>query len=158
MHYGALTQAIGFFLFIETLRLLDSFLPRINFGKVKVVGPSSDTRSPDASGCREADAAGFLYLKRDLVRLLGVLCHNSKVIQDRIRSCGGIPVVLNLCVIDDRNPCKFLFWPCVLMGCGSTDAGKWRGRDTAPDFSLSLSWNLRSHIHTHTQALRAPLH
>lgn len=150
---GALTQAIGFvfcFLFLETLRLLDSFLPRINLRKVKVVGPSSDVRSPDASGCREADAAGFPYLKRDLVRLLGILCHDSKVIQDRIRSCGGIPVVLNLCVIDDRNPCKFLFRSCVLVCCGRTDAGKWRGRDTAPDFSLT-------HTFTHTQKLSVPL-
>jgi len=96
---------------LETLRLLDSFLPRITFGKVKVIGPSSDLSSPNARGCREAgmgqsaaDAAGFPYLKRDLVRLLGILCHKSKVIQDRIRSCGGIPVVLNLCIIDERNP------------------------------------------------------
>lgn len=113
------------FCFLETLRLLDGFLPRINFGKAKVAGPASDVRSPNVSGCREArtdqaaaDAAGFPYLKRDLVRLLGILCHNSKVIQDRVRSSGGIPVVLNLCVIDERNPCEFLFRPCVLACCG----------------------------------------
>jgi len=136
---------------LETLRLLDSFLPRINMGKVKVAGPSSDVRSSDATGCRETDATGFPYLKRDLVRLLGILCHNSKVIQDRIRSCGGIPVILNLCVIDDRNPCKFLFWSCVPRCCGRTDAGKWRGRDRARFLS-------HTHIHTHTKALRAPLY
>lgn len=49
--------------------------------------------------------AGFSYLKRDLVRLLGVLCHGTKAVQDRVRDCGGIVVVLNLCVIDERNPC-----------------------------------------------------
>jgi len=139
------------FLLLETLRLLDRFLPRINFGKVKVVGPSSGLSPPNARGCREAgmgqsaaDAAGFPYLKRDLVRLLGVLCHNSKAIQDRIRSCGGIPVVLNLCVIDERNPCKFLFGSCVLACCGRTDACGWRGRDTA---------RFPSHTFTHTSPL-----
>ena len=53
---------------------------------------------------------GFPYLKRDLVKLLGILCHDSKPIQDRIRCCGGIPIVLNLCVIDERNPCKSFFF------------------------------------------------
>jgi hypothetical protein len=92
-------------LLLETLRLLDIFLPRINFGKVKTSEALSATAAPGQS----ADATDFPYLKRDLVRLLGILCHNSKAIQDRIRICGGIRVVLNLCVIDDRNPCEFLF-------------------------------------------------
>jgi len=61
-------------------------------------------------GEKTADASDFPYLKRDLVRLLGILCHNRKAIQDRIRVCGGISLVLNLCTIDDRNPCKFPFW------------------------------------------------
>jgi len=55
-------------------------------------------------GERTEDSSDFPYLKRDLVRLLGILCHNRKAIQDRIRLCGGISVVLNLCTIDDRNP------------------------------------------------------
>lgn len=143
-----------FDLFLETLRLLDSFLPRINFGKVKVVGPSSDVPSPNASGCREAcmgqsaaDAASFPYLKRDLVRLLGILCHNSKVIQDRIRSCGGIPVVLNLCVIDERNPCEFLFRLCVLACCRGNR--RWR---------LEASFHRSRFLpHTFTHSL-CPLH
>jgi hypothetical protein len=103
-------------------------------------------------GQAAADAAGFPYLKRDLVRLLGILCHNSKVIQDRVRSSGGIPVVLNLCVIDERNPCEFLFRPCVLACCGGTDARGWscvRVRATALDFSLK--------IFTHEHVFRAPL-
>jgi len=36
--------------------------------------------------------------------LLGILCHGVKAVQDRARTCGGIPVVMNLCVIDERNP------------------------------------------------------
>jgi ataxin-10 len=116
-------------MFSETLRLLDVFLPRINFGKVKIVGPSFDANPPSPSpNGREmdpgqpADVAGFPYLKRDLVRLLGILCHNSKAIQDRIRACGGITVVLDLCVIDERNPCEFLFRPRGLMCHGETPA------------------------------------
>jgi len=91
---------------LETLRLLDRFLPRVNAGKIKPSSPNGKEGVP-GGGVRSlstADAAGFPYLKRDLVRLLGILCHNCKAMQDRIRSCGGIPVVLNLCVIDDRNP------------------------------------------------------
>ena len=51
--------------------------------------------------------AGFSYVKRDLVRLLGISCAGEKAVQDRVRACGGIPVVMNLCVVDERNPCKF---------------------------------------------------
>lgn len=88
---------------LETLRAFDTFLPRINFGKVK----SSYPQQPIGGGgapAQSAGEAGFNYLKRDLVRLLGILCYNNKAMQDRVRLCGGIPVVLNLCVIDDRNP------------------------------------------------------
>lgn len=53
------------------------------------------------------DPKGFAYLKRDLVRLLGILAADRPAVQDRVRTCGGIPVVLNLCVIDDRNPCEY---------------------------------------------------
>lgn len=66
------------------------------------------------------DPTGFSYLKRDLVRLLGILGHGTKAVQDRARLCGGIHVVMNLCVVDERNPCEslrevFLFlWAAVL--------------------------------------------
>lgn len=52
-----------------------------------------------------AGSNGFSYLKRDLVRLVGVLCHQDKTFQDHIRVCGGIPVIMNMCVVDERNPC-----------------------------------------------------
>ncbi|KAH9993736.1 hypothetical protein BJV74DRAFT_884332 [Russula compacta] len=72
---------------VETLRLLDVFLPRINFGKAKPPRPHSQTQNrsevvPEQSA-RQTDAAEFPFLKRDLIRLLGILCHNSKAIQDR---------------------------------------------------------------------------
>ncbi|KIJ62027.1 hypothetical protein HYDPIDRAFT_30846 [Hydnomerulius pinastri MD-312] len=85
---------------IELLRLLDIFLPRINFGKpVLPPGTEQKLNSPAA-----ADPTGFSYLKRDLVRLLGVLCHKDKKIQDCVRNCGGITVIMNMCVVDERNP------------------------------------------------------
>ncbi|KAF7964993.1 hypothetical protein HWV62_1166 [Athelia sp. TMB] len=79
---------------LELLRLLDLFLPRINFGQ-----PVGDVPAGAAT-----DPTGFSYLKRDLVRLLGILVHRNKEVQDRVRLCGGIPVVMNLCVVDERNP------------------------------------------------------
>ena len=90
---------------LALLRLLDSFLPRINFAK-PVVSPTSTQGTPTPTQQSTADGTGFQYLKRDLVRLLGVLCHGRKAVQDRARDCGGIEVVMNLCVIDERNPCK----------------------------------------------------
>jgi ataxin-10 len=89
---------------LELLRLLDLFLPRINFGKP--VTSSSTQGTPTPTQQSTADGTGFQYLKRDLVRLLGVLCHGRKAVQDRARDCGGIEVVMNLCVIDERNPCE----------------------------------------------------
>lgn len=87
---------------LELLRLLDLFLPRIHFGK-PVPSPQG------VHSCQEAvsDPTGFSYLKRDLVRLLGILCQGTKAVQERVRRCGGIAVVMNMCVVDERNPCKF---------------------------------------------------
>ncbi|KAJ7695081.1 spinocerebellar ataxia type 10 protein domain-containing protein, partial [Mycena rosella] len=90
---------------VETLlRLLDLFLPRINFGKPPETGGALPTPTQPADGADGRDSTGFSYLKRDLVRLLGILCHGIKAVQDRARLCGGIEVVMNLCVIDERNP------------------------------------------------------
>ncbi|KAJ7460628.1 spinocerebellar ataxia type 10 protein domain-containing protein [Mycena latifolia] len=90
----------------ELLRLLDVFLPRINFGKpVRADGRAAlPTHTQPPQGGDGRDSTGFSYLKRDLVRLLGILCHGTKAVQDRARLCGGIEVVMNLCVIDERNP------------------------------------------------------
>jgi ataxin-10 len=85
---------------IDLLSLLDIFLPRIQFGKpVNSDGtPLSSDKSPSA------DVSGFSYVKRDLVRLLGVLSHGAPAVQDRTREAGGLPVVMNMCVVDERNP------------------------------------------------------
>ncbi|KZT27840.1 hypothetical protein NEOLEDRAFT_1239988 [Neolentinus lepideus HHB14362 ss-1] len=78
---------------VETLRLLDLFLPRINFGKPVGSSTSHGNKSP-----------GFEYVKRDLVRLMGILCHETRSVQDSVRACEGIPVIMNMCVVDERNP------------------------------------------------------
>ncbi|KAF9509341.1 hypothetical protein BS47DRAFT_1365316 [Hydnum rufescens UP504] len=85
---------------IDVLRLLDVLLPRILWGKVQTL-PHQTT--PDTSKS-SMDPVAFAYVKRDLVRMIGIVCHKDRGVQDRIRLCGGIYVVLNLCVVDERNP------------------------------------------------------
>jgi ataxin-10 len=71
-----------------------------------MTGSSSAQGTPTPTQQSTAGGLGFQYLKRDLVRLLGILCHRRKAVQDRVRECGGIEAVMNLCVVDERNPCK----------------------------------------------------
>ncbi|KAF8661318.1 hypothetical protein AX16_001415 [Volvariella volvacea WC 439] len=86
---------------IELLRLLDLFLPKIQFGKpVSKPGQANMPIYPNAP----PDTSGFTYLKRDLVRLLGVLCFKDCGVQDSVRNCGGVEVIMNMCVIDESNP------------------------------------------------------
>jgi Spinocerebellar ataxia type 10 protein domain len=85
----------------DVLRLLDVLLPRILWGKVQPL-PHQTTHGSSKS---IMDPAAFAYVKRDLVRMIGIVCHKDLGVQDRIRLCGGIYVVLNLCVVDERNPC-----------------------------------------------------
>ncbi|KAI0731287.1 spinocerebellar ataxia type 10 protein domain-containing protein [Earliella scabrosa] len=127
---------------IDTLRLIDAFVPRITYGKVfqrptapvppenqgqmyPNANPSRSTSPSEAQNdrgqttppARERDqeegpqngqvraaAQAFAHVKRDLVRLLGILASHDRGVQDRVRECGGIPVVMNLCVVDDYNP------------------------------------------------------
>ncbi|KAG0204432.1 hypothetical protein BGX28_003614 [Mortierella sp. GBA30] len=46
----------------------------------------------------------FVGLKRDIVRLVGNLAYRSRHVQDRIRHCNGLIVMLSQCNIDDANP------------------------------------------------------
>ena len=62
--------------------------------------------SPNPQLVRAAQV--FAHIKRDLVRLLGTSASQNRAIQDRVRECGGLPVVMNLCVVDDYNPCGSL--------------------------------------------------
>ena len=92
----------------ELLRKLDSFVPRLVLGRTTWSTP----RSPDDPAPADIDVSGLNFMKRDLVRLLGILAYNSRAVQDRVRACDGITIVMNLCVTDERNPCMFpIFWP-----------------------------------------------
>ena len=96
------------------------FLPRITLGKpASAAAPLAKVHERAKEMLQEAqaphappglgdvsDPKGFSYLKRDLVRLLGILSSDSKTVQDRVRACGGVQIVMSLCVVDERNPCK----------------------------------------------------
>ncbi|KAG9044273.1 hypothetical protein FS837_008424 [Tulasnella sp. UAMH 9824] len=86
---------------VDLLKELDRFLPRIVLGKV-AQDSSRASNAPKLEA--QTDPAGFAYIKRDLARLLGILCHNDKGTQDSIREREGIQVIMNLCVVDERNP------------------------------------------------------
>ncbi|PAV20078.1 hypothetical protein PNOK_0501200 [Pyrrhoderma noxium] len=88
---------------IDLLRLLDLFLPRIMLGKASWSTPRPDAPSASDQAIATADK-GFSYLKRDLVRLVGVLAYENRMAQDRIRAHNGITVIMNMCVADERNP------------------------------------------------------
>jgi ataxin-10 len=77
-------------------------VPRIQFGKA-VPSPLAKELRHENDG---PDPTEFPFIKRDLVRLLGTLAFRNKVIQDRIRQCAGIEVILNHCTVDEKNPCK----------------------------------------------------
>ncbi|KAK9246764.1 spinocerebellar ataxia type 10 protein domain-containing protein [Lipomyces tetrasporus] len=46
----------------------------------------------------------FPSLKQKLVGILGIIVQDNKIVQDQIRECGGLPVILSQCNIDDCNP------------------------------------------------------
>ncbi|KAI7831731.1 spinocerebellar ataxia type 10 protein domain-containing protein [Gamsiella multidivaricata] len=52
----------------------------------------------------QGQQAFFVGLKRDIVRLVGNLAYRSRHVQDRIRQCNGLIVILSQCNIDDANP------------------------------------------------------
>ena len=83
---------------------MDLFLPRIMLGKASWSTPRPDAPSASDQAIATADK-GFSYLKRDLVRLVGVLAYENRMAQDRIRAHNGITVIMNMCVADERNPC-----------------------------------------------------
>ncbi|KAG0245158.1 spinocerebellar ataxia type 10 protein domain-containing protein [Mortierella sp. GBAus27b] len=106
---------------IELLRQSDTSLARVT----KPVAPT--TTSPSGSAAAPSTAARsmsanaestllsntsttqgqqafFAGLKRDIVRLVGNLAYHSRDVQDRIRNCNGLVVMLSQCNIDDANP------------------------------------------------------
>lgn len=58
----------------------------------------------------ESGTSGFAYVKRELVKLIGLMAHSNQGVQHRLRACGGIEAVLNMCVVDERNPCECCYY------------------------------------------------
>ncbi|CAI2164435.1 13383_t:CDS:10 [Funneliformis geosporum] len=46
----------------------------------------------------------FAFIKRDIVKIIGNMAYENKIVQDEVRKLGGIPLILNQCNIDDNNP------------------------------------------------------
>ncbi|KAB5593905.1 Extracellular matrix protein 14 [Ceratobasidium theobromae] len=92
--------SLDLIIYEDVLRRLNQILPRIQFGKVKPMF----TRNESVDQPATLDASGFQFLKRDLVRLLGIITHEDPGIQVRVRECGGVQLVLGLCAIDESNP------------------------------------------------------
>ncbi|XP_065670775.1 ataxin-10 isoform X2 [Hydra vulgaris] len=42
--------------------------------------------------------------KRDLIRLIGNMSYQNEAIQNEVHDSGGIPLILNACSIDEKNP------------------------------------------------------
>ncbi|KAI8327474.1 spinocerebellar ataxia type 10 protein domain-containing protein [Choanephora cucurbitarum] len=83
---------------------LKSLLVHINASSLMIdmLGLLESVRLPTAES--ERPELGFHFLKRECIRLLGTLCYRDKVIQDKIRELGGIPLILCQLKIDDSNP------------------------------------------------------
>lgn len=82
-----------------------AFLPRIKPGAFSLDPSSTATAFPPTQTPADADAAAlpFSNLKRDLVRLLGVLAYNDPELGDVVREAGGVPLVLAMTDTDERN-------------------------------------------------------
>ncbi|KAG0005882.1 hypothetical protein BGZ65_009910 [Modicella reniformis] len=52
----------------------------------------------------QGQGAFFVGLKLDIVQLVGNMSYRSRDVQDRIRNCSGLIVMLSQCNIDDANP------------------------------------------------------
>lgn len=81
----------------DMLRALNDFFPRTN-----PRNPSPAT----ATMTIQPELKPFSNLKRDLVRLLGVLTFNDTRVGDEVREYEGVQLVLSLTEIDEANPCE----------------------------------------------------
>lgn len=81
----------------ELLRELNIFLPRLK--------PSS---TPSNRSDPLPDVTPISTLKRNLVRLLGILTFNDKSTSDLVRHYGGVEMILGMTEVDELNPCELL--------------------------------------------------
>ncbi|KAL0249840.1 hypothetical protein I308_103142 [Cryptococcus tetragattii IND107] len=80
---------------IDMLRALNDYFPRTNPRNPSPV--TTTTAVPP-------ELKPFSNLKRDLVRLLGVLTFSDTRVGDQVRECEGVQLVLSLTEIDEGNP------------------------------------------------------
>ncbi|KAF9162934.1 hypothetical protein DFQ26_003112 [Actinomortierella ambigua] len=97
---------------IELLRQADVSLAKVS----KPVGPAGADAAPTSLGANsnstllsdtsttQGQQSFFEGMKRDIVRLVGNLAYRSRDVQDRVRDCNGLVVMLSQCNIDDANP------------------------------------------------------
>ncbi|KAJ1990318.1 Ataxin-10 [Dimargaris cristalligena] len=78
----------------EMLALLDAKLPRI----------SKIDQSPGQIMDVDHAAKQFAFIKRDLIAIIGNLCHENTSLQNYARELGAVDLVLNHCNIDENNP------------------------------------------------------
>ncbi|KAF9432464.1 hypothetical protein BGZ76_010783 [Entomortierella beljakovae] len=99
---------------IELLRQADKSLARVTKPVASSTTTSSST-TPSMSANSESTLLSntstqqgqqsfFTGLKRDIVKLVGNLAYHSRHVQDLIRQCNGLIVMLSQCNIDDANP------------------------------------------------------
>lgn len=74
---------------VSVLQATDAFLPRVK--------PTAE----------ENTTLPFQNVKRDLVRLLGLLAYDDTKVGDIVREKGGVEMVLGMCETDERNPCEY---------------------------------------------------
>ncbi|KAG0049655.1 hypothetical protein BGZ83_005516 [Gryganskiella cystojenkinii] len=95
---------------IELLRQADVSLVRVT--KPATAKPeasdgmtaNSDSTLLSNTSTEKGSQSFFSGLKRDIVRVVGNLSYCSRNVQDRIRGCNGLIVMLSQCNIDDANP------------------------------------------------------
>ncbi|KAF9904192.1 hypothetical protein EC991_002940 [Linnemannia zychae] len=95
---------------IELLRQADVSLARVskpvssNPAGSPAMAANADSTVLSNTSTSQGQDSFFVGLKRDIVRLIGNLAYRSRHVQDRIRSCNGLIVMLSQCNIDDANP------------------------------------------------------
>ncbi|CED83086.1 Uncharacterized conserved protein [Phaffia rhodozyma] len=94
---------------IVMLGLSDKLEPRLIRTQSSADVPSAsitplDGSTEDEEGLKQDTRQHFASLRKCLVRILNLLSYNNKEGQDRIRTLGGLEVILGLCALDETNP------------------------------------------------------
>ncbi|KAG0046810.1 hypothetical protein BGZ89_005187 [Linnemannia elongata] len=95
---------------IELLRQADVSLARVSKpvssepSRTPAMAANVESTVLSNTSTAQGQDSFFIGLKRDIVRLIGNLAYRSRHVQDRIRSCNGLIVMLSQCNIDDANP------------------------------------------------------